>query len=81
MRLLDTGLRIFGVSYIMGFRIVCRGVIWYMPRQCVRLPPREVVVMIRYSPGFDDKILPVCMRGWSVTTGTAHTCVVYMRCL
>ena len=66
MRLLDTGLRIFGISYIMGFRIICPSVIGYMSRQCVRLRPREVVVTIRYGPGFDDKMLPVYMRGWSV---------------
>ena len=53
MRLLDTGLRTFGVLYIVGFRIICRGVIWYMPLQCVLLPPPEAVVMIRYGPGFD----------------------------
>ena len=41
MRLLNTGLRIFNVSYDMGFRILCGRVIWYMTRQCVRLiPPR-----------------------------------------
>ena len=31
--------------------------------------------MIRCGRGFDDKILPVCMKGRSVT-GTAHPCVV-----
>ena len=30
------------VSYILGFRIMCRGIIRYMPRS-VELPPRGAV--------------------------------------
>ena len=46
---------------------------------CVGLPPREVVVMItKTGPGLDDKIRPVYMRKWSVTTSTAHPCVGYV---
>ena len=42
------------VSYILGFRIMCRGIIRYMPRS-VELPPagRSMMLMIRH-PGFDD---------------------------
>ena len=31
-------------------------------------------------PGFDDKILSVYMRGWSMTTGTAHP-YVWLMCV
>ena len=32
---------------------------------------------LKYGSGFDDKILPVYMTRWRVTTGgTAHPCVV-----
>ena len=38
------------VSYILGFRIMCRGIIRYMPRS-VELPPAGQSMMLMIRPG------------------------------
>ena len=58
------------VSYILGFRIMCRGIIRYMPRS-VELPPRGAVdddndmtraLMITILPVYMSVVQPVTIR-------------------
>ena len=64
MRLHNTGLRIFSVSYDI-YGVSCS--LWtrclVYDSQCVRLLPREAGVMIRSGPGFEHMTLPVYTRG------------------
>ena len=78
MRLLDTDLRIFTV--IVGFRIFRRSYFGICLSTVFETSsPRGSGDDKMGSAGFDEKIMPVYVRGWSVTTGTAHPCVVFVR--
>ena len=64
----------YGVSHYVSrhYRVLVSAV-------CEAAPPRSSRDgSIIFGLGFDDKILPIYTRRWTVTTGTAHPCVVYV---
>ena len=62
MRLLDTGLRISGgVAAVWGFAIFVETLFSICPRVWSFRAGRLSLMIIRYDPDFDDKILSVYM--------------------
>ena len=75
MQLFDTGIWV-----LAGFVLCVEALFGICLDVCRACPPRGRRDDNKdTSPGFDDKILPVYMRGRSVTTGTPHACVVICR--